>query len=100
LHDVLLAFAVASRCPSALSNAPEPGWVPTRMGGPGAPDDIDQAHRTQVWLATSDAPGALAASQYFYPMWPLTPNAAAQDNTMQDQLLEAVERLSGVSLPA
>jgi len=34
LHDVLLAFAVARRWPDVLSNALEPGWVPTRMGGP------------------------------------------------------------------
>ena len=53
LHDVLLAFAVARLWPDVLSNALEPGWVPTKMGGPGAPDDIDAAHRTQVWLAVS-----------------------------------------------
>ncbi len=38
LHDVLLAFAVARRWPDVLSNAVSPGWVPTRMGGPGARD--------------------------------------------------------------
>ena len=54
LHDVLLAFAVARHWPGVFSNALEPGWVPTKMGGPGAPDDMDAAHRTQVWLAVSD----------------------------------------------
>jgi len=58
LHDAMLAFAIAHRWPDVLSNALEPGWVPTRMGGPGAPDDMDQAHRTQVWLAASDDPRA------------------------------------------
>jgi len=47
LHDVLLAFAVANRWPDVLSNALEPGWVPTKMGGSDATDDLDQAHRTQ-----------------------------------------------------
>jgi hypothetical protein len=28
------------------------------MDGAGAPDDMDKAHRTQVWLATSDEPAA------------------------------------------
>jgi NAD(P)-dependent dehydrogenase (short-subunit alcohol dehydrogenase family) len=56
LHDVLLAFGVARRWPDVVANAMTPGWVPTRMGGPGAPDDMDQAHRTQAWLAVSDAP--------------------------------------------
>ena len=31
--DVLIAFAVARRWPNVLSNALEPGWVATRMGG-------------------------------------------------------------------
>ena len=39
LFDMVLAFAVARRWPGVLSNALEPGWVPTRMGGPGAPDE-------------------------------------------------------------
>jgi NAD(P)-dependent dehydrogenase (short-subunit alcohol dehydrogenase family) len=34
LCDVLLAFAVARRWPNVLSNALEPGWVPTKIGGP------------------------------------------------------------------
>src|SRR6266581_4798007 len=41
LHDVLLAFAAARRWPDVLSNALEPGWVATRMGGAEAPDDLD-----------------------------------------------------------
>lgn len=49
LHDVLLAFGVARRWPDVLSNALEPGWVPTRMGGPGAPGDLSKAHVTQAW---------------------------------------------------
>ncbi len=58
LHDVLLAFAVARRWPDVYSNALEPGWVPTKLGGPGAPDLLDDAHRTQVWLVASNDPAA------------------------------------------
>ena len=68
LHDVLLTFAVARRWPDALSNALEPGWVPTKMGGPGATDDMDPAHRTQVWIAVSDDPAASVSGEYFYHM--------------------------------
>ena len=56
LFDVVLAFAVAGHWPDVLSNALEPGWVPTKMGGPAAPDDMDLAPVTQVWLATSADP--------------------------------------------
>jgi NAD(P)-dependent dehydrogenase (short-subunit alcohol dehydrogenase family) len=42
LYDVMLAFAIARRWPDVFSNALEPGWVPTKMGGADAPDDINQ----------------------------------------------------------
>ena len=65
-QDVLLAFAVARLFPGVKSNSLEPGWVPTKMGGAGATDDIDKAHRTQVWLATSDEPAATVSGGYFF----------------------------------
>ena len=99
LHDVLLAFAIARRWPGVKSNALEPGWVATKMGGPGAPDDMDQAHRTQVWLAVSDEPAAQVTGQYFFHMQPRPVNPQANDTALQDRLIEACERLSGVRLP-
>ena len=99
LHDVLLAFAVARRWPGVLSNALEPGWVPTKMGGAGAPDDLDEGHRTQVWLAVSDDPAAMVTGGYFYHMRPRAPNPAARDVERQEKLIEACERFSGVTLP-
>jgi NAD(P)-dependent dehydrogenase (short-subunit alcohol dehydrogenase family) len=100
LHDVLLAFAVAGRWPGVLSNALEPGWVPTKMGGPGAPDDLDAAHRTQVWLAVSQDPAATVTGKYFFHMRQRTPNPAVHDPGRQDALLHACRRFSGVEMPA
>jgi NAD(P)-dependent dehydrogenase (short-subunit alcohol dehydrogenase family) len=100
LHDAMLAFAIARRWPMVLSNSLEPGWVPTRMGGPGAPDDMDQAYRTQAWLAAGEDPKTLVTGQYFYHMRPLTPNSQAQNPILQDRLIALCEELSGVSLPA
>jgi NAD(P)-dependent dehydrogenase (short-subunit alcohol dehydrogenase family) len=100
LHDVLLAFAVARRWPDVLSNALEPGWVPTKMGGAAAPDDMDQAHRTQAWLAVSDDPEARVSGQYFYHLKQRAPDPAARDPARQDALVAACQRLSGIALPA
>ena len=100
LHDVILACAIARRWPDVLSNALEPGWVPTRMGGPGAPDDMDQAHRTQAWLAASDDAQAQVTGQYFYHLRPLAPNPQAEDITLQDRLMARCDELSKVRLSA
>ena len=54
LFVTTLALAVAGLWPDVCSNAVDPGWVPTRMGGRQAPDDLRLGHVTQVWLATSD----------------------------------------------
>ena len=100
LHDVMLAFAMARRWPAVLSNAVDPGWVPTRMGGAGAPDDLSQGAETQAWLAVSDEPAARVTGEYFYHKHPRATHPAARDPDAQDALLESCARISGVALPA
>ncbi len=98
LHDVMLAFAVAQLWPDVLSNALTPGWVPTKMGGAGAPDDIAQAHLTQAWLATSEA-AARTTGGYFYHLKRREPNPEARDIALQDRLIDICTEISGVDLP-
>jgi NAD(P)-dependent dehydrogenase (short-subunit alcohol dehydrogenase family) len=100
LHDVLLAFAVARLWPDVLSNAVEPGWVATKMGGRSATDDLDQGHRTQVWLAVSDDPEAKVSGEYFYHLRRRIPKAATRDVAVQNKLLDECRRISGVNLEA
>lgn len=100
LHDVVLAFAIARRWSDVFSNAMEPGWVATKMGGPNAPDDLDAAHRTQVWLATSNDAAAKVTGEYFFHMKLRKPNPAARNTAVQEKLLAACRELSGVDLPA
>jgi len=99
LHDAMLAFAVARLWPDVLSNALEPGWVRTKMGGPGAPDDIDQAHLTQAWLAASDDTAARTSANYFYHLEPLEPNPRAREIALQDRLLDLCGEISGLDMP-
>lgn len=98
LCDVLLSFAVARRWPKTLSNAVEPGWVPTKMGGPSAPDDLMEGCVTQAWLATSDDAPARSTCGYFYHQRPRSPNSLAKDVAIQEQLLAECRRLSGITL--
>lgn len=99
LHDAMLAFAIA-RWPDVFSNSLEPGWVPTKMGGPGAPDDMAQAHLTQAWLAAGDDPKANVTGEYFYHMKHRAANPQARDPDLQNRLLAICAEISGVALPA
>jgi NAD(P)-dependent dehydrogenase (short-subunit alcohol dehydrogenase family) len=95
LHDVLLTFAVARLWPDVQSNAVDPGWVPTKMGGRGAPGDLSQGHLTQVWLATATD---TASGGYYYHERPHRTHPLASDREAQEGFLEACASLTGVRL--
>jgi len=96
LLDVILTFAVARLWPDVLSNAVEPGWVATKMGGPGAPDDLEAGPATQAWLAVSDDAAAKATGGYYYHQRPREPNPEASNRAVQDRFMAECARLSGV----
>jgi NAD(P)-dependent dehydrogenase (short-subunit alcohol dehydrogenase family) len=98
LFVTTLAFAVARLWPDVCSNAVDPGWVPTRMGGSGAPDDLRLGHFTQEWLATSDDPDARTSGGYWYHRQRSEPHPAVRDLRFQDQLLGELARLTGERL--
>jgi NAD(P)-dependent dehydrogenase (short-subunit alcohol dehydrogenase family) len=98
LYVTALAFAVARRWADVLSNAVDPGWVPTKMGGPGAPDDFEMGYLTQTWLATSDDPAATVSGRYWHHRQPHAPAREASDDRFQDQLLAKLAELTGVPL--
>ena len=89
------AMAMARLWPDVYSNAVDPGWVPTKMGGPGAPDDLRLGHLTQEWLATSDVPEARTSGGYWYHQQRRTPHPATLDPRFQDELLAALARFTG-----
>src|ERR1700756_983717 len=98
LCDVLLSFAVARRWKEVRSNALEPGWVATKMGGPSAPDDLHQGCLTQAWLATSEDELAQSSGGYFYHQQPRAPKPITADVRTQEELLAECGRISGIPL--
>ena len=100
LHVAALAAFLARRWPDVISNAVDPGWVPTRMGGPSAPDDLEMGHQTQVWLAVSDDPDAETTGGYWRHRAPQQPAAEVTDHDFQDKLIAQLSALTGVDLPS
>ena len=99
LYDVMLAFAVARRYPQSRSNAVDPGWIKTKMGGPNAIDELPVGAQTQVWLAVSDEPNARVTGRFIRRQRELRANPAAYDTGLQEALLEACERLTRTPRP-
>ena len=98
-QDVLLAFPAARLFSGVKSNALEPGWVPTKMGGAYAPDDIYKGHPTQFLLATSDEPAATISGRYFFHQKLRDPDPITKDVDRQCLLLELCHKVSGAALP-
>jgi NAD(P)-dependent dehydrogenase (short-subunit alcohol dehydrogenase family) len=99
LYLVALAFALARRWPNVLSNAVDPGWARSRMGGPDAPVDLATGQRTQSWLAASKDPTALVSGRYWYQQQPYQPARDAMNVAYQNQLVSELESLTGTPLP-
>jgi NAD(P)-dependent dehydrogenase (short-subunit alcohol dehydrogenase family) len=98
LYVTALAFAVARRWPKVASNAVDPGWVPTKMGGRSATDNLEQGHLTQTWLAASDDADAKTSGHLWKHRERQTPAPQSQDVAFQDQLLEKLAGITGIKL--
>jgi NAD(P)-dependent dehydrogenase (short-subunit alcohol dehydrogenase family) len=98
LYVTALALAVARRWTSVLSNAVDPGWVATKMGCPGAPDDFEKRYLTQTWLAVSDEPAAMVSGRYWHHRRTQAPAKEASGPRFQDHLSAKLAELTGVSL--
>jgi NAD(P)-dependent dehydrogenase (short-subunit alcohol dehydrogenase family) len=97
LHDLILAKAFARKWPNVYSNAVDPGWVPTKMGGAGAPDNLEKGYETQVWLAVSNDAEALVSGRYFHHKKQVDYKRTADDYEVQEKLLNHFGRLTGIT---
>jgi NAD(P)-dependent dehydrogenase (short-subunit alcohol dehydrogenase family) len=98
LHVTALALALARVWPEVLSNAVDPGWVPTKMGGPAATGDLQMGYLTQTWLAVSNDVAATVSGGYWYHRQRQAPAPQARDRDLHDQLMDRLAALTGVTL--
>ncbi|MCW3105170.1 MAG: family NAD(P)-dependent oxidoreductase [Bacteroidetes bacterium] len=99
LHVLMLAKAVARRWQGVYVNALNPGWVPTKMGGAGAPDSLESGFQTQVWLAVSNDERAKVSGRYFYHKKELPSNPEADNILLQERFLTLCKEITDVSFP-
>ncbi|BBZ30830.1 short-chain dehydrogenase [Mycolicibacterium madagascariense] len=98
LLDVMLAFGIARRWPDVLVNSVEPGWVPTKLGGADASDDLEAGPVTQAWLAVSNDPAATVTGQHFFHQELADVHPEVRSVEKQDALLDYCARLADVKL--
>lgn len=98
LHDLLLAFAVARMWPEVYSNAVNPGWVPTKMGGRNAPDDLDEGYETQVWLAVGQDDNAKESGRYLRHKAEQHFHPQAKVVEIQEKFLSVCEQITGITM--
>jgi NAD(P)-dependent dehydrogenase (short-subunit alcohol dehydrogenase family) len=99
LHVLLLCKAVARKWPKVYANAVDPGWVPTKMGGQGAPDDLQKGYETQVWLAVSNDEKAKVSGRYFFHQQERRSNSEADDVEAQEKFLDVCGKITGIKFP-
>jgi NAD(P)-dependent dehydrogenase (short-subunit alcohol dehydrogenase family) len=98
LYVVALAFGLARRWPRVRCNVVDPGWVATRMGGPGGSPDLVLGSDTQAWLAVSDDPEAAVSGGYFRHRARADAHPAAHDPDFQEGLFAYCAELSGTKV--
>ena len=99
LHVVMLCNVAAHKWPGVYSNAVDPGWVPTKMGGSGAPDNLQKGYETQVWLAVSNDEKAKVTGKYFYHQKERNSNPESGDVILQNEFLAVCKVITGISFP-
>jgi NAD(P)-dependent dehydrogenase (short-subunit alcohol dehydrogenase family) len=99
LHVLILCKAVARKWPGVYANALNPGWVPTKMGGRGAPNNLKKGYETQVWLAGSKDEKAQVTGHFFYHQKQIRSNPEADDVQLQERFLTVCKEVTGIAFP-
>jgi hypothetical protein len=77
----------------------DPGWVATKMGGAGAPGDINASVDTYVMLAEGQGEAKDRTGEYWYSSKARAPKKEATQETVQGALVRQLGALTGVAVP-
>jgi len=99
LHVVMLCKTVARKWPGVYANSINPGWVPTKMGGAGAPDNLGKGFQTKVWLTVSNDERVKVSGRYFHHQKEIQSKPEADDVQLQEEFLNLCKEVTGISFP-
>lgn len=97
LQILMFAKILARLWPETTTTIVDPGWVPTKMGGPGASDDLTLGYTTQVWLAT--LADTSVSGTYYHHMKPDRYDPRVDDSDVQETFLAALKKITNLQLP-
>ncbi|MDN4478684.1 SDR family NAD(P)-dependent oxidoreductase [Demequina sp. SYSU T00039] len=95
----MLFFELADRHTDRPINVVHPGWVRTRMGGPGAVLPPSDGADTPVWLVTSDEAVPRRGGQYVHRRRALPIHPATRDQALRAALVDRLAAITGEHLP-
>ncbi|MDD0851534.1 SDR family NAD(P)-dependent oxidoreductase [Halobacteriovorax sp. GB3] len=84
----MLAKSFSFEFKESFVNAVDPGWVPTRMGGKSATDDLKKGFETQVWLCSDKDLSCRITGKYFFHKCDIAPHEAVNDIEKRKMLLD------------
>src|SRR5688572_11895550 len=96
LYVLMLCMAVARKWSDVYSNAVDPGWVPTKMGGRCAPDELQKGYETQASLAVSNDSKAKVSCRYINHRTETRYNRQASDVLLQERFLSLCRDITGI----
>jgi NAD(P)-dependent dehydrogenase (short-subunit alcohol dehydrogenase family) len=99
LHVLMLCKAVARKWSDVYANALNPGWVPTKMGGPSATDSVESGYQTQEWLAVSNDEQVKVSGRFFYHKKQISYNVEADNVHLQEKFLSLCKEITHISFP-
>ena len=99
LLATMLAFELAARHTDRPINVVHPGWVRTRMGGPGAVLPLSDGADTPVWMVTSDEAVPRRGGQYVHRRRATAIHPATRDAALRSALITRLAEVTGEHLP-
>lgn len=99
LHNVMFAKAFARRWPQVGCYSVDPGWVPTKMGGPSAPGRTEDGVDTFAMLVLGNGEEGWSRGGYFANSKERQSSAVSDDVQLQERLLAQLAEISGVAVP-